>query len=257
MRNIKLTLEYDGTGFKGWQSQKKGERTVQSTMEEAVLRLTGRRARVIGSGRTDAGVHALGQVASFRTASGLDEATIRRALNALLPPDLRVVSAREEDGLFHPQYGASGKSYFYLIANAEYASPFLKRYVWKVPQRLSLPAMRKAGRLLLGRHDFTAFRASGSSAKSSVREIKALTVREVRSMDFLGAAIRGRFIRVTVEGTGFLRHMVRNIVGTLVECGRGKVRPEEVMDIVASRDRRAAGPTAPAKGLFLEKVFYD
>jgi tRNA pseudouridine38-40 synthase len=257
MRNIKLTLEYDGTDFRGWQSQKKGERTVQSVLEGAVLELTGRVAKVVGSGRTDSGVHALGQVASFRTPSALDPATIKRALNALLPPDLRVVSAEEAPGSFHPRYGASGKSYFYLIANAERMPPFIGRYVWRVPQSLSLHAMRRAGRLLVGRHDFGAFRASGGSGGSSVREIRALSIREARSVNFLGAALGGRLIRVRVEGTGFLRHMVRNIVGTLVECGRGRLRPEDVLEIVASRDRRAAGPTAPAKGLFLEEVYYD
>jgi tRNA pseudouridine38-40 synthase len=256
MRNIKLTLEYDGTGYSGWQSQRRGEPTVQSALEEAVERLTGRSSRVVGAGRTDAGVHALGQVACFRTASALEAETMGRALNAMLPPDIRVRAARDAHASFHAQWSATWKSYFYVIANMEQVSPFLERYVWKVPQRLNLPRMRAAARHLLGRHDFAAFRASGSSAKTSEREIRSLSVTESRGMPFLGAKLQGRFIRVRVEGSGFLRHMVRNIVGTLVEVGRGKLPPEAVAGIMASRDRRTAGPTAPAKGLFLEKVRY-
>lgn len=256
MRNIKLTLQYDGTDYRGWQSQRKGERTVQCTLQDAVHRLTGRHARLTAAGRTDSGVHALGQVASFRTSSELDTATIKRALNALLPPDIRVTAAAQADDAFHPQYQAVSKRYFYLIANMEYASPFLERYVWRIPQRLDVTAMRRAGKDLLGRHDFSAFRASGSSARSTEREVKSLTVAETDRIGFLGAAFRGRFLRITVVGSGFLRHMVRNIVGTLVECGRGKVSPESVLVMLASRNRRTAGPTAPARGLFLEKVSY-
>lgn len=256
MRNIKLTLEYDGTGYSGWQSQRGGGPTVQSALEEAVQRLTGRRSRVVGAGRTDAGVHALGQVACFRTASALDVETMGRALNAMLPPDIRVRATSEAPSSFHAQWSARWKSYFYVIANMEQVSPFLDRYLWKVPQRLNLRDMRAAARHLHGRQDFAAFRASGSSAKTSEREIRSLSVAESGSMPFLGAELKGRLIRVRVEGSGFLRHMVRNIVGTLVEAGRGKLPPEAVAAIVASRDRRTAGPTAPAKGLFLEKVYY-
>lgn len=256
MRNIKLTVEYEGTAYSGWQSQKRGEPTVQSALEEAVERLTARRARVTGAGRTDAGVHALGQVACFRTASALDLATIRRGLNALLPADIRVREAEEAAAGFHPQWSARGKRYFYVISNAECLSPFVERFAWRVPQRLGLAGMKRAAAFFTGRHDFAAFRASGSSARTSEREITLLSVSESRGLCFAGVRLRGRFIRVAVEGDGFLRYMARNIVGTLVEVGRGKIKPGAVPGIIASRDRRAAGPTAPAKGLFLEEVFY-
>ncbi|GAB4387331.1 MAG: tRNA pseudouridine(38-40) synthase TruA [Thermodesulfovibrionales bacterium] len=256
MRNIKLALEYDGTAYSGWQSQKRGEATVQAALEEAVEKLTGRRPRVIGSGRTDAGVHALGQVACFRTASALGADVIKRGLNALLPPDIRVREAEEAEPGFHPQLSARGKRYFYVISNSERLSPFMERFAWRVPQRLAVPAMRTAAAFVVGRRDFSAFRASGSSARTSEREITRVAVSSARGLCFAGARLEGRFIRVTVEGDGFLRHMVRNIVGTLVDVGRGKIKPGDVPGIIASGDRKAAGPTAPARGLFLEKVFY-
>jgi tRNA pseudouridine38-40 synthase len=255
MRNIKLTLQYDGTNYHGWQSQKR-EGTIQSTVEECILRLTGSRSKLRGAGRTDAGVHALEQVASFSTASGLDINTIKRALNAMLPPDIRITSVSEVDGSFHPRYSAVGKRYFYLIANMNYVSPFIERFIWRVPQRLNIKDMAKAGRLLVGRHDFRGYMASGSSVKDTIREIKRLTVKEMDSIEFLSVSLKGRFIKVTVEGDGFLRHMVRNIIGTLVEVAKGKRKPESVLDIIASGDRKLAGPTAPANGLFLEKVLY-
>ncbi len=255
MRNIKLVLEYDGAGYQGWQRQKRGK-TVQAALEDCILRLTGRKAVLRGAGRTDAGVHALGQVASFRTASELDTATIKRALNALLPPDIRVRSASEAAEDFHPRFSPGRKTYRYLIANADFASPFISRYVWRVPQRLDVDVMKRAARHFVGEHDFRAFMGSGSSVKGTVREVYRVRVEELRSVAFLGANMRGRFIRITVSGNGFLRHMVRNIVGTLVEVARGKISPGQVGGILASGDRRKAGPTAPANGLFLQGIVY-
>lgn len=255
MRNIKLVLEYEGTAYRGWQSQKEGP-TVQSTLERCIAGLTGEQCHVMGAGRTDSGVHALGQVAAFKTSSELDAATIKRALNALLPPDIRVRAASEEDESFHPRYSSSLKTYFYLVSNTSHASPFLRRYVWRVPQKLDMGAMSRAAALLEGKHDFRAFMGAGSSVRSSERTLSMLSVEYLDGIGFLGAGIEGGFVRITVRGDGFLRHMVRNIVGTLVEVGRGKLEAEAVKGIIASGERSEAGPTAPPQGLFLEKVLY-
>jgi tRNA pseudouridine38-40 synthase len=256
MRNVKLALQYDGTDFSGWQGQARGERTVQAVLLEGIARLTGERPRLTAAGRTDAGVHALGQVACFQTSSSLPSGTIKRALNALLPLDVRVASAGDVDETFHPRYSARGKRYFYLIAAMDFVSPFAMRYVWRLPGLLDVRGMAAAGERLVGEHDFRAFMGAGSAVRGTVRTITHLAVEQEEGIGFLGARLDGGFIKVTVEGTGFLRHMVRNIVGTLVEVARGKLGPESVEDIIESRDRRAAGPTAPARGLFLEKVFY-
>jgi len=255
MRNIKLLIEYEGTGYQGWQVQKSGP-TVQSTMEAAIRELTGEACSLTGAGRTDAGVHALGQVAAFRTRSIHDAPTIKRALNALLPPDIRVMAAADEDESFHPRFGAKEKSYFYLIANTAHTSPFVRRFVWHVPQPLDMAAMTEAAKLLVGKRDFSAFMAAGSGVKDTVRELREVSVEELDGLDFLGAPIGGRYVRVRVRGDGFLRHMVRNIAGTLVDAARGKIKPEDLDDILASGNRSNAGPTAPACGLFLESVNY-
>jgi tRNA pseudouridine38-40 synthase len=256
MRNIKLVLQYDGTDYSGWQSQKQGETTLQSVLEDRMLRLTGRATRIVGSGRTDAGVHALGQVAHCRTSSGLDVPTMQRALNAMLPDDIRVVSVEEVDGSFHPRYSAVGKRYAYLIVNSQNVSPFLNRYLWRVPKPLNLREMKKAADAFVGEHDFKAFMASGSNVKSTVRELWDVSVTQRRNYGFLGFSLQGKFIRISLEGSGFLRHMVRNIVGTLVEVGKGKIDADAVQEIIAAKKRKLSGPTAPAMGLFLEKVFY-
>jgi tRNA pseudouridine38-40 synthase len=256
MRNIKLLLQYDGTDFSGWQAQARGERTVQTALIDGIARLTGQTPLLKAAGRTDAGVHALGQVACFQTASPLPPATIKRALNALLPPDVRVASAGEVDETFHPRYSAGGKRYFYLIANMDFVSPFARRYAWRLPFALDLPGMEDAARRFEGEHDFRALMGAGSGVRETVRTITSLAVERKEGLGFLGARLEGGFIKVTVEGTGFLRHMARNIVGTLVEVARGRLGPESVGDIIESGDRGAAGPTAPARGLFLESVFY-
>jgi tRNA pseudouridine38-40 synthase len=256
MRNVMLVLEYDGTGYHGWQGQARGERTVQSVVLEAVEKLTGRRPSLVAAGRTDAGVHALGQVACFRTASTLHAATIKRALNARLPADIRVVSAADVGDRFHPARDALSKRYSYLIANSGPLSPFCARYAWHIPVALDAKVMEEGGRRLLGTHDFRAFMGAGSSVKDTVRELAAVSVEEREGIGFLGFTLAGRFIRIRVEGSGFLRHMVRNMVGTLVEVARGRRSPESISDIIRSKDRKVAGPTAPARGLFLEEVVY-
>jgi tRNA pseudouridine38-40 synthase len=255
MRKIKLLIEYDGTAYHGWQMQKDAV-TVQSVLEESVQRITGENSSIVGASRTDAGVHALGQVAVFRTESGHDAGTIKRALNAVLPLDIRVLDVSEADELFHPRECAVRKSYFYIIANQRISSAFLFRYVWTVPQPLDLNSMAGVLGVLTGRHDFSAFMGTGSDIKDAVREIYSLHIERIDKIDFMRASLKGNFIRISIEANGFLRHMVRNIAGTLIEMGRGRIPAERMMEILQSRDRRLAGQTAPPSGLFLERIYY-
>jgi tRNA pseudouridine38-40 synthase len=244
MRNIKLTLCYDGTEFHGWQSQP-GVRTVQQVLEDALEQLTGVRPNTTASGRTDAGVHALGQVVHFLTASRHAPGTFVRALNALMPRDVRVREAREMPQAFHATLDARSKRYRYVIDNGRVASPFQLRYSWHVPAPLDCLAMHRAGRRLVGRHDFHSFETDWPNRTSSVRTIHELTVER-----------REEFVTIEVEADGFLYNMVRSIAGTLKLVGSGK-RPEEwVSDVLAAQNRVAAGPTAPPQGLFLVKVRY-
>jgi len=255
MRKVRLLLEYDGSSYRGWQIQTEGL-TIQGIIEDSVLRITGERSRVTGASRTDAGVHALGQVAVFRTGSGLDPATIKRALNAVLPRDIRVLETSVAEDSFRPGNDAVGKSYFYLIACYGESSAFLHRYAWHVPQKLDLPAMIRAAESLVGRHDFSSFMGAGSCIKDPVREIFSLRIEELEKIDFMTTGLKGCFLKISMEADGFLRHMVRNIVGTLVETGRGRILPDEVKTILESRDRKCAGRTAPPNALFLEKIRY-
>jgi tRNA pseudouridine38-40 synthase len=245
MRNIKLTLCYDGTEFHGWQSQP-GLRTVQQVLEDALERLTGVRPSTTASGRTDAGVHALGQVVHFLTASRHEPETFVRALNALMPRDVRVLEARELPQAFHATLDARSKRYRYVIDNGRVASPFQLRYTWHVPAPLDVAAMNRAGQRLLGRHDFRSFETDWPNRTSSVRTIHDLTVERCEEL-----------VRIEIEADGFLYNMVRSIAGTLMLVGRGK-RPEEwVSDVLAAESRVAAGPTAPPQGLFLVRVCYS
>ena len=255
MRKIKLLIEYDGTACQGWQIQKDGV-TIQGILEDRIRKITGEHSRVTGAGRTDAGVHALGQVATFRTEGGLDPETIKKALNAVLPQDIRVLDASETGSSFNPKDDAVRKSYFYIIVNQRISSAFLYRYSWIVQQQLELNSMIEASQVLIGRHDFSSFMGIGSSIKDPVREIFSLNIDKLDEIDFMTASLKSNFIRIRIEANGFLRHMVRNIVGTLVEIGRGRVPASRMKEILASCDRRLAGPTAPAQGLFLERIEY-
>lgn len=255
MKNIKLLIEYDGADYHGWQRQK-DHTTLQEIIEDRLFRITGEDAALISASRTDAGVHAIGQVASFKTNSNLEPMTLQRALNATLPEDIRILNAEETAAAFHPRYDALSKSYFYIIANTNFSSAFLYRYAWRVPYTLDLDEMKKAGDSLLDRHDFSAFRGAGCGAKSTLREITSLTIEKISSIDFMTAVINGNFIKIKVEANAFLRHMVRNIVGTLVEIGRGEMTLNSVSEAIKLKDRKKTGPTAPAHGLFLEKVSY-
>lgn len=245
MRNIKLTICYDGTDFHGWQRQP-GLRTIQQCLEESLQRLTGSTTGTTASSRTDAGVHALGQVVHFLTASRHSTEIYVRALNALLPHDIRVLEAIEKPQAFHATLDARSKRYRYVMDNGRFASPFQLRYSWHVHPPLDTAAMGRAGQSLLGRHDFHSFETEWPNRTSSVRTILDLTVER-----------RDAFVTFEVEADGFLYNMVRSIVGTLMLVGAGK-RPESwVSEVLAAENRTEAGPTAPPQGLFLVRVNYE
>ncbi len=246
-RNLRLTIEYDGTDFAGWQRQAPPSRTVQAELEAAVERMTGAATHVGGAGRTDAGVHAAAQVANFRTESAIPTLGFLRGLNGLLSADVAIIAVDEVDDAFDARRAARGKHYRYRVWNREPRSPLRGRTSWHVHKRLDLPAMSAAARHLLGEHDFTAFRASDCDRKNPVRIVRRLDVGEPEP----------GLIVIDAEATAFLKHMVRTIAGTLVEVGLGAREPGSLADILAGRDRTRAGRTAPAQGLTLERVYYE
>ena len=255
MKYIRLIIEFDGSNYQGWQTQRSGL-TIQDCMSRTISEITGESIKLTSSSRTDAGVHALGQVAVFKTDSRLPADIMKRALNARLPGDIRILDAEALDHEFHPRYEALKKSYFYLIEKTQKQSVFFHGFTWRIPVDLDLFSMNKASELLHGKHDFSAFRGTGCGARTTVRTIHSITLSRHDYIDFMTARIQGDFIKIRIEANAFLRHMVRNIVGTLAEVGKGRIPPEALTGILASCDRKMAGPTAPAKGLFLEKVFY-
>ena len=255
MRRMRMILQYDGTAYRGWQVQRTGT-TIQGLLQDMISRLTGERVQVVGAGRTDAGVHALAQVASFDTSSRLEPPALQRGLNALLPPDIRVTVLDEVTSEFHPRYSAHGKRYIYLMANMKQVPVFIGRYMWVIRAPLDTAGMNAAAGYLMGRHDFSSFRGAKCGSRNTERTIHSIEVERKEEVMFLFVGFRGTFIRLSIEADGFLRHMARNITGTLVEVGRGMAEPRKIIEILASRDRKVAGPTAPAKGLFLERVFY-
>lgn len=243
MRNLKLTIQYDGTKYCGWQKQPNSS-GIQGTIEYAIYEITKEKVNIIGSGRTDAGVHALGQVANLKTNSNIPAARIPDALNAKLPKDISIIDCQEVSDDFHSRYSATGKIYRYLIYNKPYRSPLYKDISYHVRYDLDIEKMRVEAQSLLGTHEFKGFMSSGSSVKDTVRTIHNISIEE-----------SGDLIALEVEGNGFLYNMVRIIVGTLVDIGRGRIdKPLE--EIIASQDRGEAGHTAPAHGLFLKKVHY-
>jgi tRNA pseudouridine38-40 synthase len=245
MRNIKLLIEYDGTNYQGWQVQPKGP-TIQGILEEKLGLLTGQPVQLFGSGRTDSGVHALGQVAHFKTQSQMDIRTIQRALNSLLPHDIVIQKAEEVGEGFHARKHSKSKIYEYRILNRNLRSAFQRGYAWHIPQKLDLTEMKKATQVLVGEHDFSAFRTVGSPTRTTVRRVIRAEWK------------RGRYglIRFEIEANGFLKQMVRSIIGTLVEIGKGRIKAEDLRKILNSKERKGAGPTAPARGLFLKEVKY-
>jgi tRNA pseudouridine38-40 synthase len=245
MRTLKLTLAYDGTRFVGWQRQAEGA-SIQGLLEDALARFEGAPVTVHGAGRTDAGVHALGQVASVRVTCGHDTATLTRALNAQLPQEVRVLSVEEADADFHARFSARAKTYRYMIRNAPIAMPFERAYVWHLPEALNREAMQEAAALVVGTHDFAAFQSVGTETPGSVRTVLRSRIREVEPT----------LLAYEVTGEGFLRHMVRALTGTLVEIGRGWRDVATMRDLLAAGRRADAGATAPPHGLFLVAVDY-
>ena len=264
-RTLKLTITYDGTRLVGWQRQAEGT-SVQGLLEEALARLDGAPVTVHGAGRTDAGVHAFGQVASAQLTCEHPPEILRRALNAILPPDVRVVDVCEAEPAFHARFSARAKTYRYVLRNAAIVSPFEHRYVWHVPEPLDLDAMQAAAWTLLGTHDFAAFRSTGSTSTTTVRTIMRSEISTQTgvswALPFGGPdgvqADRDDLTRIVYEvsGSGFLRHMVRAIVGTLVDIGRGRYPPGRMTALLEDGSRSDAGATAPAQGLFLVRVDY-
>jgi tRNA pseudouridine38-40 synthase len=258
---FRLIIAYDGTEFVGWQRQATGV-SVQAVLEEAASAIDGRPVAVTGAGRTDAGVHALGQVAGLRLARPIEAGTLVRALNAHLPPQVRVIAADEVGPSFHARFDARAKTYRYHLWNGAVLPPFVRGFVWHVPApELAVSRMDAAARLLEGRHDFAAFQSLGTDVSSSIRTVFSSSVRRIALGDAPGptaglADAAGVLVAYEVSGDGFLRHMVRSIVGTLIEVGRGRRDPAWVADVLSSCDRRQAGRTVPAEGLCLVGVAY-
>jgi len=246
MATLRFTLEYDGTDFEGWQSQPEGHRTVQDTLEAALRSVTGERVRLVAAGRTDAGVHAEGQVAGAKLETSMACAELQRALNTVLPRDLAVVRIEEQPDGFHAQHQARSKLYRYRIWNGSWPSPLRDRRSHWLRTPLDVAAMGQAAHGFEGRHDFASLQTSGSEVRDTVRTLYRVEV----------AGSPGGEICVDVEGSGFLRHMVRNLVGILLEVGRGRLEPASVPTLLAARDRGAAPAAAPARGLTLVRVDY-
>ena len=255
-RILKLTVAYDGTGFVGWQRQADGE-SIQGLLEQALARFDGAPVTVHGAGRTDAGVHALGQVASAEVTSRHDAASIHRGLNASLPPDVRVTAVEDAPAGFHARFSARSKMYRYVLDTSPVASPFDRGFSWHLPERLDVAAMQKAATALIGTHDFAVFQSTGGETSGTVRTITRSTLTTSQPQMQWGEPCQARHIVYEVSGNGFLRHMVRAIAGTLVEVGRGWREPGSMAALLAAGDRAQAGPTAPAHGLFLVRVDYD
>ena len=243
MRTLKLTLSYDGTDFAGWQRQK-GTRTVQAVLEQAFRQILNQSIRVVAAGRTDSGVHAIGQVVHAIIRSKMPLPILHKALNAVLPEDAVIASIRVAPQKFHAQYTAKTKWYRYTIWNQPMRPLFNRNYVLQVPVRLNVAAMRQAARLLQGRHDFKAFHSSGRLVRSTVRTLHSLTIRQSKGT-----------LQIDAKADGFLYHMVRRIAGLLIQVGQGKVKPSSIQDLLHGKKNLIA-PTSLAKGLCLMKVQY-
>ena len=244
MRNIKLTIEYDGTKYCGWQIQKNAV-SIQETLEKTIGNLTSQKVDLRGSSRTDAGVHAKGMVANFFTLSTIPEKNFPAAINGLLPHDIVIINAQEVGSSFHSRYDSLGKKYSYTIINRKAPSALLKNYAAHISYELNVNIMKEACSYFVGTHDFYGFMSSGSCVKSTIRSVKALEIEN-----------SGEIIKVYITADGFLYNMVRIIAGTLIDVGKGKIKLEHIADIINSKERKRAGNTAPAQGLCLEHVYY-
>ncbi|MCM8780134.1 MAG: tRNA pseudouridine(38-40) synthase TruA [Candidatus Omnitrophica bacterium] len=252
MRNIKLTIEYKGAHYAGWQIQKRGKgkglrgkKTIQEVIEKILRKILREKIKVIGSGRTDAGVHALAQVANFKTNSSIPLEKLQKSLNALLPEDIVIVKIQEASPDFHARFKAKSKLYRYTILNRKYPSAFLGSQVYFYPYSLDIDLMRREARCLVGRHNLKSFYTSDGKARNPFRTIKQIKIKNRRDL-----------ITIDIEADGFLYNMARNIVGTLIEIGRGRFPAGSMKKILFLKDRTKAGPTAPACGLSLIKVDY-
>lgn len=245
MYNYKLTLQYDGSRYKGWQRLGQGEATIQDKLEQVVSQLVGQPSEMIGCSRTDAGVHALAQIANFKADTRISCEEILRYMNRYLPQDISVTRVEEVSEQFHARYNAKDKTYLYKIWNREYSNPFMRKYSMHVDRRLDLKAMRQASSYMLGTHDFTAFSNAKSKKKSMERTIYSIEFEEIDG-----------FINVRICGDGFLYNMVRWMVGTLVAVGLGDLKSEELPEIFESKQRNRTGDLAEAGGLYLEKITY-
>lgn len=244
MHNIKLTLQYDGTSYHGWQTQENAV-TVQATVENVIKKLTGTKPQLVGCGRTDTGVHAKKYICNFKSETSIPCDKLPYALNSQLPSNIVCTHAEYADRNFDSRKSAKGKTYTYLIANSQYRNVFYTTRAWHYRYKLDIEEMRKAARHFLGTHDFIGFAASGFTVKTTVRTITDIKIDS-----------DGDIISISVTGNGFLYNMVRIIAGTLVFAGNGKIKPEDIPDIIASKERKRAGITAPACGLYLTEVFY-
>ncbi len=243
-RNIKLTIAYDGTAYHGFQRQENAL-AIQQILEQRLASLFGHPLTLHGAARTDTGVHAKGQVVNFHTTGVIPVSRIALASRGLLPPDIVIIAAEEVDPAFHARINAKGKEYRYRIYSGQTANPFLRNYAWHVRDNLDIVAMNEAAQTIVGTHDFSAFRAAGSIQTHPVRTMYSASVSEV-----------GETIQFCVTGNGFLYHMVRNFMGTLVEIGRGRRPVSDMKAVLARKDRFLAGATAPPQGLYLQKVLY-
>ncbi len=245
MRNIKMIIEYDGSRYLGWQRLGDSDRTIQGKIENVISEMTGSKTEIIGSGRTDAGAHARGQVANFKTSSDMKLAEMLTYINHYLPQDIVVKDLEETDERFHSRYNVLGKKYIYNVWNNPIPSAFDRKYSFYFPENLDIGNMEKACKLLVGTHDFLAFSSLKKSKKSTIRRIDHISIEKEATM-----------LKFTFIGEGFLYNMVRIIMGTLLDIGRGTMEPEYIDEIFKNQTRSDAGVTVPAQGLFLEEVYY-
>ncbi len=245
MQNLRMTIQYDGTKYDGWQRQGNTENTIQEKIETVISRITGEEIELNGSGRTDAGVHALGQVANFKTDSEYDEEYMLKEINRYLPKDIRLLDLKKEDIRFHSRLNAKRKTYIYRIDNTDFGSVFDRRYAMRFNERLDVKAMKEAAAFYVGEHDFKSFCTKKSMKKSTVRRIYSVDITKNNGI-----------IEIIYCGNGFLYNMVRILTGTLIDVGRGRIKPWDIADIIEARDRGRAGFTAEPEGLFLKSVEY-
>ncbi|MEA1948015.1 MAG: tRNA pseudouridine(38-40) synthase TruA [Thermodesulfobacteriota bacterium] len=245
LKNFKITIEYDGTAYHGWQRQA-DDRTIQGEIEKALMTITGNKVTLTGAGRTDAGVHAFGQVANFHCRTALDPGVFLKGLNSLLPKDIVITRCTQVSVKFHARYDAKSKSYHYRILNRDLPAAIFRQYAWHIRKRLNLDAMLNSLCYIIGTHDFKAFEGTGSPRANTIRSVMHA---DIEKMD-------DGYLVFKIQGNGFLRFMVRNIVGTFVDVGLGKITPRDINRVLVSKDRNLAGITAPAHGLFLMQVNY-